>query len=123
MSLELLPAGSVLSSNGEGNPIELIPGRCYLCTLVIGTIIEQESLDISIWGSADGTDFLPRPLVKFPQRFYRGTTQVVLDLADFPGVKILKARWEVLRWGRGSPQPMFQAQVTVEEITRPVSVQ
>ncbi len=122
MSLELLSARSVLSSNGEGSPVEVIPGLCYLCTLVIGAIIEQESLDISIWGSEDGTNFLLRPLVKFPQRFYKGTTQVVLDLADFPGVKFLKARWEVLRWGRGSPQPMFQAHVTVEEIARPVSV-
>ncbi len=122
MSLELLPAGSVLSANGEGSPVEVTPGRSYLCTLVIEAFIEQESLDVSIWGSEDGTSFLARPLVKFPERFYEGSTRVALDLADFPGVKFLRARWEVLRWGRGSPQPMFRAHVTVEEITRPVSV-
>lgn len=123
MTAELLPRGSVLSSNGEGSPVEVTAGRSFLCSMVIEAMIEQESLDVSIWGSEDGTNFIARPLVKFPQRFYSGRTQVVLDLADFPGVKYLKARWEVLRWGRGSPQAMFRAHVTVEEMTRPVSVQ
>ncbi len=123
MSFELLPRGSKLTLNGEGSPVEVTPGTSFLCSMVIEAMIEQESLDISIWGSEDGANFLLRPLVKFPQRFYSGRTQVVLDLADFPGVKFLKARWEMLRWGRGSPQPMFRAHVTVEEMTRPVSVQ
>jgi hypothetical protein len=90
---------------------------------VVEEIIEQESLDVSICGSEDGSKFIARPLVKFPQRFYSGRTQVVLDLADFPGVKFLKVRWEVLRWGRGSPQAMFRAHVTVEEVALSVAVQ
>jgi hypothetical protein len=120
---ELLPEGSVLTSNGEGSSVEVTPGRAYVCCLVVEEIIEQESLDVSICGSEDGSNFRARPLVKFPQRFYSGRTQVVLDLADFPGVKFLKVRWEVLRWGRGSPQAMFRAHVTVEEVALSVAVQ
>jgi hypothetical protein len=76
-------------------------------TLGITRIIEQESIDISIWGSADGTEWGAKSLVTFPQKFYCGTYQIILDLTDQPNVKFLRAKWAVNRWGKGDSKPLF----------------
>jgi hypothetical protein len=78
-----------------------------LLTLGITRIIEQESLDLSIWGSADGNDWGTKPLVAFPQKFYCGTYQLLLDLAERPDVKYIRTKWQCNRWGRGGPKPLF----------------
>ena len=77
-----------------------------ILTLGITRIIEQESIDLSIWGSADGVDFGSKPLAAFPQKFYCGTYQLALDLTGTP-VKFLRAKWHVNRWGKGDPKPLF----------------
>ena len=41
-------------------------------TLGITRIIEQESLDLTIWASADGNDWGDKPVFAFPQKFYCG---------------------------------------------------
>ena len=82
-------------------------GETFLLTLGITRIIEQESLDISIWGSADGKDWGTKPLVAFPQKFYCGTYQILLDLTDRPNVAHIRAKWQVNRWGKGDPKPVF----------------
>lgn len=109
IELELVPAGTVVEANGEGKPFDISASqtRTFLCTLTITETIEQQSLDISIWGSADGQDFGKMPLLKFPQRFYRGSTRMVLDVTLRPEVRYIQARWEVNRWGRVAPTPRF----------------
>ena len=82
-------------------------GGALVLTLGITRIIEQESIDISIWGSADGTDWGAKPLATFPQKFYCGTYQILLDLSDRPDVKSLRVKWGVNRWGKGDPKPLF----------------
>jgi hypothetical protein len=84
---------------------ELQSGTLVL-TLGLTRIIEQESIDISIWGSVDGADWGIKPLVSFPQKFYCGTYQILLDLSERP-VKFLRAKWQVNRWGKGDPKPLF----------------
>src|SRR5579862_4862447 len=76
-------------------------GGPLILTLGITRIIEQESIDVSIWGSADGTDWGTKPLISFPQKFYCGTYQILLDLSEHTGVKHLRAKWQVGRWGKG----------------------
>lgn len=114
----LIPIGSKLESNGDGAPLQISEtvSRTFFCTLTITDLIEQESLDVSIWGSSDGQDFGKRPLLKLPQQFYRGTTKMVLDISLRPEVSFLRARWEVNRWGRVSPTPMFVASLELVEI-------
>ena len=90
--------------------------RTLFCTRTVADQIEQESLDVSIWGSADGQDFGKRPLLKLPQQFYRGTTKLVLDISLRPEVKFLRAGWELNRWGRVSPDPMFVVGLELVEI-------
>ena len=86
-------------------------GKTVVVTLGITRIIEQESLDVSIWGSADGADWGAKPLASFPQKFYCGTYQASVDLAATPDVKFLRAKWQVNRWGRCDTKPLFTAYV------------
>ena len=82
-------------------------GETLVLTLGITRIIEQESIDLSIWGSADGTDWGTKQVASFPQKFYCGTYQIILDLSDQPDVKYLRARWTMNRWGKGDSKPVF----------------
>jgi hypothetical protein len=109
MELDLIPAGTRLTENGDGAPRDISASktRTFMCAMDITDQIEQESVDLSIWGSADGQDFGKMPLLKIPQRFYRGETRQILDLSMKPEIRFLRARWELVRWGRVAPHPMF----------------
>jgi hypothetical protein len=98
-------------------------GGTLLLTLGITRIIEQESLDVSVWGSADGTEWGAKPLVSFPQKFYCGTYQIVLDLGDHPTVRFLRAKWQVNRWGKGEPKPLFTLYLVAEAHKREMALQ
>ena len=95
-------------------------GKRLEITLGITRIIEQESLDVSVWGSADGTEWGAKPLLAFPQKFYCGTYQAVLDLTRLPDVKVLRAQWKVNRWGRGEPKPLFGFYLFAQELAESV---
>jgi len=118
LEFSLIPAGTRLESNGEGAPLDISEtvSRTFFCMLTVAEQIEQESLDVSIWGSAGGRGFGKRPLLKLPQQFYCGTTKLVLDISLRPEVKFLRARWELNRWGRVTPVPMFVVGLELEEI-------
>jgi hypothetical protein len=114
IELALVPPATVEEANGEGKVFE-VPAegpRVWVAQLDITETVEQESLELAIWGSADGQSWGPMPLVKFPQRFYRGSTRMALDLTQRPEVRFLRARWELNRWGRGRPVPHFRFSVT-----------
>jgi hypothetical protein len=91
-------------------------GGAFVLTLGITRILEQESLDLSVWGSSDGHVWGSRPLLTFPQKFYCGIYQVVLDLADRPDVHYVRAQWAVNRWGKGDAQPLFTISVALKEL-------
>lgn len=118
LNLSLIPADTKLESNGDGQALDVSVSetRTFLCRLTITEQLEQESLDVSIWGSADGQDFGKKPLLKIPQQFYRGTTKMILDISLRPEVRFLRAKWELNRWGRVSPTPIFVAGLQLEEI-------
>jgi hypothetical protein len=114
----LVPVNTVVNSKGDGPSIDVsgASGGVFLLTLVITDIVEQESLDVSIYGSADGATWGPKPIASFPQKFYRGDHPLLLDLGSQAGTKFVRAHWEVARWGRGSETPMFQFHVTMKEV-------
>jgi hypothetical protein len=118
LQLSLIPAGSKLEANGIGRPFDIScsESRTFLCRLTISEQLEQESLDVSIWGSPDGQNFGKTPLLKIPQQFYRGCTKMVLDISLRSEIRFLQAKWELNRWGRVSPTPMFVAELLLEEI-------
>ena len=116
--LQLIPENTGMEANGEGAAFDIStsPSRTFLCRLTVTDQIEQESLDVSIWGSPDGETWTKKPLLRLPQQFYRGTTKLILDLSLRPEIKFIRARWELFRWGRVSPIPMFVAGLDLEEI-------
>ncbi|MGB7846083.1 MAG: hypothetical protein WBL63_10735 [Candidatus Acidiferrum sp.] len=118
LRLEFIPAGSKLESSGDGQSFDISASetRTFLCCLTVTDQLEQESLEVSIWGSADGQDFGKKPLLKIPQQFYRGSTKMVLDISRRTEVKFLRAKWELNRWGRVAPTPMFVAGLQLEEV-------
>jgi hypothetical protein len=95
-------------------------GGLILVTLGITRIIEQESLDVSIWGSADNTEWGAKPLVAFPQKFYCGTYQILLDLHAYPDVRHVRAKYQAQRWGKGDPKPLFGAYIFAQEVQQQV---
>ncbi len=117
----LVELGTLVQENGTSAAVE-VPGdgpRLFVCTLVIHEHIEQESLEVSLWGSSDAVDWGTQPILKLPQRFYRGTTKMVLDLRPRPEIRWLQARWDVNRWGRGQPQPRFKFDLHLQPAERP----
>jgi hypothetical protein len=118
LECDLIPPGTRVTANGEGaaHDIGASQTRTFLCTLQITDQIEQESLDVAIWGSEDGQSWGTKPLLKMPQRFYRGETRQILDLTMKPEVKFLRAQWELFRWGRVAPTPMFVFGFRLEEV-------
>jgi hypothetical protein len=107
----------VIREDGEGPEVSLgsSQGKLLLLTLGITRIIEQESLDISIWGSPDNVNWGDKPLVCFPQKFYCGTYQLLLDLTEQPSLQYLRARYKVNRWGHGTPKPLFTFYLFAQE--------
>jgi hypothetical protein len=104
----LLPETTVREAGtGPNISLDQKQGGTLILTLGITRIIEQQSIDISIWGSADGLDFGTKPLVTYPQKFYCGTYQILLDMSDHPDVRFVRVKWQVNRWGKGDPKPLF----------------
>lgn len=116
--ITLVPANTAVGAKGDGASVDVSAAaqRVFLVTLSITKIIEQESLDVSIHGSADGSAWDLKSLAAFPQVFYTGETPLLLDLTAHPQVKFVRAHWEVARWGRGTETPMFEFGVTVREV-------
>jgi hypothetical protein len=114
----LVPEKTVVNAKGDGPAVDVsgAANRVFLLTLNITNIVEQESLDVSIYGSADGSTWSPKPLSNFPQKFYRAQHPLLLDLDGYPEIKFVRAHWEVNRWGRGTEIPMFEFHVTMKEV-------
>ena len=109
---------TVVNAKGDSAVVDLgkAAHRVFLLTLEITNIVEQESLDVFVYGSADGAVFGLKPLAIFPQKFYRGSHPLLFDLTTHPEIKHIRAHWEVNRWGRGSETPMFEFQVAIKEV-------
>jgi hypothetical protein len=118
----LVPEATVASAKGDGPAIDLRAAstRVFLLTLGITDIIEQEAIDVSVQGSADGSTFDPAPLAAFPQKFYRGETPLLVDLSSKPEVRAIRAHWDVNRWGRGTETPRFEFCVTLREVPQEI---
>jgi hypothetical protein len=87
MEFDLIPQGTLLQENGHG-----------------------------IWGSADGENWGTHPILKLPQQFYKGETRAVLELSLVPEVNFIRAGWDLNRWGRVAPTPMFVLGLHLAEV-------
>jgi hypothetical protein len=118
IDVSLVKGKIVATCKGDGPCIDLShsSSRVFLVTLDITKIIEQQSLDISIYGSPDGEAWEPKSITAFPQKFYCGEFPMLLDLTAHPNVKFVRVHWEVARWGRGTETPMFEFDIRLKEV-------
>jgi hypothetical protein len=80
MEIDLIPQGTRVEENGFGPAVDIraSKSRTFFCLLTITDQIEQE-----------------------------GETRAVLDLNLVPEVNFIRAGWELNRWGRVAPTPLF----------------
>jgi hypothetical protein len=118
----LVEPKTVVRAKGDGPAVDVsdAKNRVFLLTLEITNIIEQESLDVAVYGAADETTWGAKPIISFTQSFYRGEQPLLLDLTLQPETKFVKAHWEVNRWGRGGDEAMFEFGVSLKEISAEV---
>jgi hypothetical protein len=88
-------------------------GKPLLLTLGITRIVEQESLELSLWGSSDKERW--SLLSTFPRKCYCGTYSLLVDLTRMPDVRYLRAQWKLSRWGRRGSSPLFDFYLIAEE--------
>ena len=115
--LTYLVPDCVARADGMGPIMDLDThcGKLLVLTLGINHVIEQERLIISVWGSEDMIDWGTKPLIEFPQKHYCGIYSTFLNLARHPKVRYLRAKWNMSRWGKEDPTPMFRFYVSAEE--------
>ena len=118
LEFDLIPPGTLVEENGGADAVDISGSatRTFFCVMFIYDQIEQESIDVSIWGSADGENWGTHPILKLPQRFYRGEARAVLELTLRPEVKFIRAKWDLNRWGRVAPLPMFRVGLHLTEM-------
>jgi hypothetical protein len=114
MSKHLLPE-KVARQDGASAAMTLegACGKPLLVTLGITRSVEQESLEISLWGSPDNRNW--KHLQTFPQKFYCGTYSMLLDLSRWRDVKYIRAEWRMQRWGCAETTPMFGFYLEAQE--------
>ena len=114
----LVPKNTSITAKGDSGPLDVsgAENHVFLATLSISKIVEQESIEVSFFTSADRTTWETKPLTSLPQKFYPGEYPLLVDLSQANGAKFLRAHWEVNRWGRGPATPSFEISLRVREV-------
>jgi hypothetical protein len=106
---------STAREGGQGPELTLEADRRQplLLTLGVNRILEQESLEVSVWGSPDGKAW--KFLAAFPPKSYCGKYFLTVDLSRQPDVRRLRAQWKMSRWDQSRQKPLFGFYLCVEE--------
>jgi len=112
----LLPE-STAWANGQGLAVDLGSkcGKLLVLTLGITTVLEQEGLDVSVWGSSDGENWGSRALATYGPKSYCGIYSILLNLVSRLEVRFVRVQWRMQRWSKQEATPMFGFYVYAEE--------
>lgn len=112
----LLPERLVFR-DGAAAPVELGTkrGKLLVVTLEIHRVTEHDGVLVSIWGSADKSDWGTTPLLTFPTKSYCGVYSALLNLANNHDLQYLRVHWHLRHWSRGVSTPAFGCSVFAEE--------
>ncbi|MBV6430299.1 MAG: hypothetical protein IANPNBLG_00408 [Bryobacteraceae bacterium] len=115
MPILLFPEEMVTES-GFGPVVELkeSAGAPLRLTISINRMMEQQTLDLSIWVSPDGEDWGSEPILQLPHRYYCGTYHHVLDLSGRSGVRFLRIEYRLRGWCMEAPPPLSSFEVVAE---------
>ena len=116
----LVPEKTIVTGKGDSAPLDVsaASSAVFLATLSITDVVEQESIDITLFTSTDGTTWDAKAAATLPQRFYVGEYPQLVDLSAATGAKFLRAHWEVNRWGRGPTEARFEFGLRLREVSR-----
>jgi|SRR5579871_3277035 len=114
----LVSPETTVTAKGDSQPLDISSSasRIFLLTLSIVSMVEQESLEIGVFTSEDGTTWEAKPAASISQKFYVGEYPVLMDLTSAPNAKFVRAHWEVSRWGRGSTPSKFEIALRLREV-------
>jgi hypothetical protein len=114
----LVPENAMITAKGDSAPLDIsaAANRVLLATLSITKVVEQESIEVMFYTSADGETWEAKPVAALPQKFYTGEYPLLVDVSQAVGAKFLRAHWEVNRWGRGPVTPSFEMSLRVREV-------
>ena len=114
----LVPENTVITAKGDSAPLDISAAAnpVLLATLSITKVVEQESIEVMFYTSADGETWEAKPVASLPQKFYVGEYPLLVDVSQAAGAKFLRAHWEVNRWGRGPVTPSFEMSLRVREV-------
>jgi hypothetical protein len=114
----LVPANTIVTAKGDSQALDTssASSRAFLLTLSVSSVVEQESIELSLFTSADGTTWGAKPVVIWPQKFYVGEYPMLVDFSSMPDAKFVRVHWEVSRWGRGPTTPRFEIAVRLREV-------
>ena len=99
--------------NGVGPAVPIDrSSRPLQLTLGITRILEQETLELSVWGSADGSAW--HQVATFPPKSYCGTYLLHLSPTPQFNTSYLRVEWRMSRW-RERDVPLFGFYVFAEE--------
>ena len=112
----LLPE-SIARTDGHGLAIDLDfkRGKLLVLTLGITTVLQQEGLDVSVWGSSDSKNWGSKPLATYPSKSYCGIYSILLNLVYRPEVGFVRVQWKMKQWSKREVAPMFGFYVYAEE--------
>ena len=115
----LVPEQTTVTEKGDSAPLDVgaASNPIFLATLSITDVVEQESIEISLFTSADGATWDAKAVATFPQKFYVGEYPLLVDLSAAAGAKFLRAHWEVNRWGRGPTAAKFEFGLRIREVS------
>jgi hypothetical protein len=116
----LLPEKTVVTAKGDSEALDVsgASNSIFLLTLSIHEVVEQESIEITLFTSADGTSWEAKPVATLTQKFYVGEYPLLVDLRSAPNAKFVRAHWDVNRWGRGPTMPKFVCGVRIREVSQ-----
>ncbi len=116
----LVPEKTVITAKGDSEALDISAASSpiFLLTLSINEVVEQESIEITLFTSADGAAWDAKPVATLPQKFYVGEYPLLVDLTAIPNVKFVRAHWDVNRWGRGPTTPRFVGGVRIREVPK-----
>jgi hypothetical protein len=114
----LVPQKTAVTAKGDGTTVDigLAQNRVFLLQLEITGVVEQESIEVSLYGGPDEAGIGKAPVAILPQRFYAETYPFLLNLQERPEIKVVRAHWEANRWGRGPETPWFEFGLRITEV-------
>jgi hypothetical protein len=115
----LVPEKSIITAKGDSQPLDVSESgsRVFLLTLSIASVVEQESIEVSVFTSADATTWDAKPVAALAQKFYPGEYPLLVDLTSAPQAKFVRAHWDAVRWGRGPNAPKFEVAIRLREVS------